>query len=45
VWGEEMGPGISRVTLKSAIHRANEVLARVGSREAVTLDGEAVLLL
>lgn len=44
VWGATVGPEVSRVTVKGVIHRANDVLAGIGARERLTLDGEAILL-
>lgn len=44
VWGERIGPEVSRGTIKTAVHRANEVLAGIGARERILIDGDVVLL-
>jgi hypothetical protein len=44
-WGERVGAEVGRNTVKVALSRVNDVLAGIGARERVTIDGEAVLLL
>jgi hypothetical protein len=44
VWGPAHGPHASRGAVKGVLHRANCVLVRLGVRERLTLDGNAVLL-
>lgn len=44
VWGERIGAEVSNATVRSMLRRVNEVLAGIGARERMTLDGEAVLL-
>lgn len=44
VWGKSVGPEVSRATIKMAVSRANDVLAGLGARERITLDGGAVLM-
>jgi hypothetical protein len=44
VWGSRVGPEVSKTTVKGLLHRANDVLAGLGARERLSLDGEAVLL-
>jgi hypothetical protein len=45
VWGEKVGAEVGRNTVKVALSRVNDVLAGIGAREKVTIDGAAVLLL
>lgn len=44
VWGERLGPEISRNTLKGVIHRVNDVLKGIGAGERVSIDRESVLM-